>query len=254
MSEILSGANDEQEQVNSSVEGVQLETIINQTAGKSDKSVQVVSFQSTGDDFIFSCDFDRGSNNVSTPATVSSSKNLKAKIVTKDKSSGPDIPILLSGFRGYCSIKNDKQLLAVTGVRPEVFSLLLGMLPRIKFQKINLENRLLIFLLKIKIGLSYDCIATFFGVDPTCISRIFYDVLSILAQKTVNYIFWPSKEDIQETMPPSFKVHYPNCRVIIDCTEIKCEQPSLVFVRNHMYSDYKSGYTAGNHTFRNDFV
>ncbi|KAK9884612.1 hypothetical protein WA026_007452 [Henosepilachna vigintioctopunctata] len=117
------------------------------------------------------------------------------------------------------------------------------MLPRTKFQKINLEIRLLIFLLKMKTGLSYDCIATFFGVDPTCISRIFYDTLSILAQRTVNYIFWPSREDIQETMPPSFKVHYPNCRVIIDCTEIKCEQPSLVFARNHMYSDYKSGYT-----------
>lgn len=203
----------------------------------------MVSFQHISDDFIFSCDFDRGSNNVSTQATISSTKNLKAKIVTKDKSSGPEVPILLSGFRGYTSIKNDKQLLAITGIRPEVFKLLLDMLPPIKFQKINLENRLLIFLVKIKTGLSYDCIATFFDVDPTCISRIFYDVLSILAQKTQNFIFWPNKEDIQETMPPSFKIHYPNCRVIIDCTEIKCEQPSLVLVRNHMYSDYKSGYT-----------
>lgn len=105
----------------------------------------MVSFQHISDDFIFSCDFDRGSNNVSTQATVSSTKNLKAEIVTKDKSSGPDIPILQSGFRGYNSIKNDKQLLAVTGVRPEVFKLLLDMLPPIKFQKITFQNRLLFF-------------------------------------------------------------------------------------------------------------
>ena len=33
---------------------------------------------------------------------------------------------------------------------------------------------------------------------------------------TKNFIVWPSKEDIQETMTPAFKIHYPNCRVIID--------------------------------------
>ena len=39
--------------------------------------------------------------------------------------------------------------------------------------------------------------------------------MQILAQKTKNFIVLPSKEDIQETMISAFKIHYPNCRVII---------------------------------------
>ena len=39
--------------------------------------------------------------------------------------------------------------------------------------------------------------------------------MQILAQKTKNFIVWPSKDDIQETMTLAFKIHYLNCRVII---------------------------------------
>ncbi|XP_053596483.1 uncharacterized protein LOC128668185 [Microplitis demolitor] len=214
---------DEQEPINNLCEDIQLGVNIKETHNIYDKSVQVSSFENFSDNFVFSCDFDCKSSSVLTQATISSINNLKNYVITKDKSSGPDTPIFLSGFRGYNPIKNDKQLSAITEVTPEVFQLLLNMLP--------------------PTGLPFDGIATFFDVDPTCISRIFRDVSSILAQKTKNFIFWSSKEDVQETMPPAFKIHYPNCRVIIDCTEMKCEQPGLVLVRNHMYSDYKLGYT-----------
>ena len=43
-------------------------------------------------------------------------------------------------------------------------------------------------------------------------------------------------------MPKSFK-NYPNCRVIIDCTEIKCDTPSRVDERVLYYSSYKGGFT-----------
>lgn len=44
-------------------------------------------------------------------------------------------------------------------------------------------------------------------------------------------------------MPESFKIYYPNTRVIIDCTEIHTECPPTVKQRVQMYSDYKHGYT-----------
>ena len=44
-------------------------------------------------------------------------------------------------------------------------------------------------------------------------------------------------------MPRAFKDNFPNCRCIIDCTEIKTEQPSSVKQRVYMYSRYKSAYT-----------
>ena len=44
-------------------------------------------------------------------------------------------------------------------------------------------------------------------------------------------------------MPESFKRQYPNCRVIIDCTEIFTETPQSLSNKSRMYSDYKSHMT-----------
>ncbi|XP_066596614.1 uncharacterized protein [Prorops nasuta] len=52
----------------------------------------------------------------------------------------------------------------------------------------------------------------------------------------------PHKEAIKESLPTAFK-NYPNCRAIIDCTEIKVQTPAGVDQRVMMYSSYKSGFT-----------
>jgi len=65
----------------------------------------------------------------------------------------------------------------------------------------------------------------------------------MLAVDTKKFVFWHSKKFIISTLLQSFKQHYPNCRVIIDCTEIKTEQPPHVDQRPFMYFLYKSAYT-----------
>lgn len=37
--------------------------------------------------------------------------------------------------------------------------------------------------------------------------------------------------------------NYPNCRAIIDCTELHCDTPPTVKQRVLMYSSYKCGFT-----------
>ena len=54
---------------------------------------------------------------------------------------------------------------------------------------------------------------------------------------------WPSKEEILETMPTSFKKTYPNTRCIIDCTELFCQSPSSLNTQSCLYSSYKSHVT-----------
>ena len=44
-------------------------------------------------------------------------------------------------------------------------------------------------------------------------------------------------------MPSCFKETYPTCRVIIDYTEFKVEEPPEVPQRVHFYSHYKKGFT-----------
>ena len=47
---------------------------------------------------------------------------------------------------------------------------------------------------------------------------------------------WPSREEINKTMPEDFKVKYPNTRVILDCTEIKCQMPSSLLLNSRLFS------------------
>lgn len=41
-------------------------------------------------------------------------------------------------------------------------------------------------------------------------------------------------------MPRSFKKHFPNIRIIIDCYEIECQRPSGLVISSVTYSQYKS--------------
>ena len=50
---------------------------------------------------------------------------------------------------------------------------------------------------------------------------------------------WPSRQQVDESMPEMFKEKYPATRVIIDCTEIRVEAPESLHMRSVYYSDYK---------------
>ena len=54
---------------------------------------------------------------------------------------------------------------------------------------------------------------------------------------------WPSREQIQETMPGNFKRLYPSTRCIIDCTELFCQRPSSLTIQSSLYSSYKHHVT-----------
>ena len=50
---------------------------------------------------------------------------------------------------------------------------------------------------------------------------------------------WPSRKLVDETMPLDFKAKYPSTRVIIDCTEVRCEMPSSLLLNSELFSSYK---------------
>lgn len=118
-----------------------------------------------------------------------------------------------------------------------VFQLLLKMLRDDKDRvTVNVENRLLIFLIKMKTGLSFSAISVLFSVHRSTISRIFNRTLNFLSITCKNFVFWPGKKIVQETMPSVFKPEYSNCRVIIDSTEFVVEQPPTIEQRVHVFS------------------
>jgi len=201
--------------------------------------------------FVFECLFFEN-NNVSTQITsqhsLSSNKFQDKFIMKADKSCGPESIntsscLSCDKFHGYYSIKNENALKDLTGTTFKVFDLLCSMIPKIFNSSIDNRNKLLIFLIKMKYGLTFAAIGVLFNIHRTTVSRIFFKCLEVLSLKTKNFIFWPSKSTIKETLPNAFLKNYPNARCIIDCTEIKVQQLPTIEQRVYLYSHYKGCYT-----------
>ncbi|XP_077486390.1 uncharacterized protein LOC144097598 [Amblyomma americanum] len=127
----------------------------------------------------------------------------------------------------------------------QIFALLLSVLPAStqRVNELSLEDKLLLFLIKLKHGLQFSFLATLFSIHSRTASRIFKSVLANLKSASKTWIYWPSRLAVQRTMPASFREHYPMCRVIIDCTELETEMPPGIEKRNLWFSNYKGRYT-----------
>jgi len=212
-------------------------------------SIQVCFDVDDNQDFTFHCSFE--GNNVSTQASIplTSNSNLNfTKCKLSDKACGVDSSNSLSclsceAFHGFESIKTENALKDLTGTTFPIFNILLKLMPPSKRFSITKENELLLFLMKLKLGITYSALSVMFGIHRTTVTRIFSDVLTTLSTKTKDFIFWPSKKTISDLLPEAFKKNYPHCRCIIDCTEIRVEQPNTVEQRVYLYSRYKGGYT-----------
>ena len=83
-----------------------------------------------------------------------------------------------------------------------------------------------------------------FGVATSTVSRIFTAWVNFMYLKFAQINIWPSHEAVTKTMPEVFKDKYPSTRVIIDCTEIKCEMPSSLLLNTELFSSYKNHDTS----------
>ncbi|XP_056644799.1 uncharacterized protein LOC130450446 [Diorhabda sublineata] len=117
------------------------------------------------------------------------------------------------------------------------------MLPDCKASKVDKKTSFLITLVKLKTGLSFTALAVIFNIHRTTSHRIFVKHIQQLNILLQNFIVWPSKSTIRASLPESFKRHYPDTRVIIDCTEVYTEVPPEVNQKVLMYSEYKHHHT-----------
>ena len=54
---------------------------------------------------------------------------------------------------------------------------------------------------------------------------------------------WPTRAKVHEHMPADFKAKYPSTRVIIDCTEVRCQMPKSLRLNSELFSSYKNHTT-----------
>ena len=96
---------------------------------------------------------------------------------------------------------------------------------------------------RLRQGFPEDHLANFFNVSTPTVRRILITWVNFMYFKFGQINIWPSREIIRTTMPESFKSKYKSTRVIIDCTEIRCQMPSSLQLNGELFSSYKNHTT-----------
>ena len=110
-------------------------------------------------------------------------------------------------------------------------------------RKIKPEDEFSLVMCRLRRGFSVQHLAHLYGVSQSTISRIFIPWINFLYLKLGQICIWPSREVVSSTMPSEFKEKYPTTRVIIDCTEVRCEMPSSLLLKSELFSSYKNHVT-----------
>ena len=97
----------------------------------------------------------------------------------------------------------------------------------------------LLSLCRLRQGFAELHLAHLFNVSKPTVSRIFISWINYMYLKLGHINIWPSRELVDETMPQDFKAKYLSTRVIIDCTELRCEMPSSLLLNSELFSSYK---------------
>lgn len=109
--------------------------------------------------------------------------------------------------------------------------------------KLNLFDQFCLVLQKLRLGTLNELLANSFNVCQTTVSRLFISWINFLYFMLGSVCIWPSKAKIKKFIPECFRKLYPNCRGIIDASEIRVQSPSSLILNSEMYSSYKSHTT-----------
>ena len=148
----------------------------------------------------------------------------------------------------FASIKDNSSLVNFyTGIQnASIFLWLLSLFKdEIKYTcwQLNVEDHLLLILMKLKLGLFNRDLAFRFKITQQMVSRIFRRWVPTIAKHTKFLIVWPERTAVKKNLPLCFKRKFKNCTCIIDCTEIFIERPLNLNARAQTWSNYKHSNT-----------
>lgn len=110
-------------------------------------------------------------------------------------------------------------------------------------RKLAVIDEFFLVMCRLRRGFAECHLAHLFGVSQATVSRVFSTYINYMFLKCGQVNIWPSRSLVDQTMPAIFKEKYPNTRVIIDCTEIRCEMPSSLLLNSELFSSYKNHVT-----------
>ncbi|XP_051527764.1 uncharacterized protein LOC127425619 [Myxocyprinus asiaticus] len=94
----------------------------------------------------------------------------------------------------------------------------------------------LITLMRIKLNVPLCLFVNMFHLSKSTVTRVFISTLDVMYCRLSRFIVWPSKEQLQMSLPMCFRTKFSNCTSIIDCFEILIEKPNNMNARAETYS------------------
>ncbi|KXJ25564.1 Transposon Tf2-6 polyprotein [Exaiptasia diaphana] len=91
---------------------------------------------------------------------------------------------------------------------------------------LDAKTEFFMFLCRVRQGFRERHLAHLFHVSLSTVCRIVITWSNYVYLRLGSLNIWPDRATIDSKMPDTFKKKYPNCRVIIDCTELKVQTPS----------------------------
>ena len=108
---------------------------------------------------------------------------------------------------------------------------------------LRLIDQFLMTLMRLRLGLVIVDLSFRFAIPTSTCSRIINKWVDILHVRLSSLIYWPTRGQINATMPSDVQERFPKTRVIIDCTELFTETPRSLAEQSLMFSHYKSHMT-----------
>ena len=109
--------------------------------------------------------------------------------------------------------------------------------------KASASNQLFLYLTCIKNGFTLQHLSWLFKISILTVSRYLITWSNFIYFKIGSIPIWPTRKQVDQYMPESFKKAYPSTRCIIDCIELFCQRPSSLLAQSALYSHYKSHVT-----------
>ncbi|XP_041954163.1 uncharacterized protein LOC121713545 [Alosa sapidissima] len=110
-------------------------------------------------------------------------------------------------------------------------------------RRLQLVDEFFLFCCRVAAGLQEKVLADMFQVSVSTVSRVVITWANYLYLLLGTLPIWMSKQQVKDTMPSKFVQYCPDVRVIIDCTEVRCQNPSSLTLQSEVFSSYKNTTT-----------
>lgn len=172
--------------------------------------------------------------------TIYEQLNMKSNSSVRFYTGFPSFDVLVATFRSLSpTAQNIHSWSQIQRLRNKGIREVEGFRQTMQGCKLSLFDQNYLVLQKLRVGTLNQVLADNYDISQTTASRVFISWINFLYFMLGSICIWPSRAKIQKLMPTCFKSLYPDCRGIIDASEIKVQAPSSLVLNTEMYTTYK---------------